>query len=257
MNTFLRDALGVRDMLGSPLEQSPSFEEIFFELDAEYQSLTNQLNLTGDAWTHNEITVTTVAGQRTYQILPTNNDFYKALKVVTVPDNISQDPEYVLEFAEVEHLSNEWAWLGQNKGQLFDSSHDSQLVAFYRKMGAAGEEVWIELRPTPASVQQYRIVYQQSVWEELSRAAGKDYTSPHSALRTYIRCCAARNILQRQRVKWSFDEAKNAARIASMLAGIETRIRTLQTEVNNYRLGLDHSDVVHIDAWADDNIYID
>lgn len=246
-NTLLNEILGVRSILGNPLPQSPSPEEILEELEAVYQDVTNLANNTGNAWAVDSFNITTVAGTRAYQLQPTEvTNFYKALIVTTVPPD-SSTPEYTLEMAELEHLPQEWAWLSQNQGSLFWTSHSSQLVAFYRKMGTAGEEIWCELRPTPNSVQEYKILYQQGHWWDVATTKGTGFQLPHQEYKFHFRAQAAWNLLPRCR--WSYGD--DSGKLASIKTMLEGRIAKGAKSFDDYIAALDNQDTVWLDSYAD------
>lgn len=240
-------------MLNNPLPQSPSFRDILDELEAEYQHVTNDTNNTGNAWQTNTYTLTTTAGQYDYQIVTDNDDFFKALSVTTVPENVDADPQYVLEFTEFEHLPKEWAWLGQNKGQYMTSSHDSQLIAFYRKIATTGEQIWCRLAPTPAQTQDYTILYQVTDWWPLVDASNsRTWKLPHSSQRFYIRSLVAQNLLMSGRVRWSYDNLQNYKMGELVEKGLEIKLKRYEAVYNEYKDSLDNPDIVMADAWADE-----
>lgn len=251
---LLKEVLGVRHLLDGPMDQSPSFDEIVDELAIEYQHVTNELNNTGNAWQVNTTTITTVAEQEDYQILA--QDFYKALLVTTVPQSSGTHPEYVLEFTEAEHIPKDWAWLSSGKGQYMYSSHDSQIIAFYRKIGTNGEELWVKLRPVPGQAQNYKILYQQTDWWDTVFATGgisgvEDFVPPHSSQRYYIRAVAAHNLLMSGRVKWSFDEIRNFSKSQQSQRGLESRISRYRQAYEEYKSSLDNPDITWIEPWSD------
>lgn len=246
--TLLTEINGVRSMLGDPLNQAPSIKEIMEELEAVYQEQTNLGNNTGHAWNVNSITLTVSAGQRTTIIDPGKaTDFYKALVVTTVPTSDS-NPEYTLEFTEIASLPQEWAFLGQNQGGLFSSSHSAMFIAFYRKMGTLGEEIVCEMRPTPNSTQQYTVWYQVGDWwDKVSANNDFAYQLPNKEFKFYFRALAARNLLPK--AKWSYGDDKDRyAKIATMLDG---RIARGEKIFTDHLASLDNSDIVVLDSWAD------
>lgn len=259
--TALDEVLGVRSLLNNPLSQAPSFKDILEELEAEYQNVFNETNNTGNAWQVCEYTLTTTEGQRRYRIAPPQ--FYKALAVTTVPADDNTDPQYPLEFTELEHLPQEWAWLGENKGQLLYSSHDAQMVAFYRKLGKMGAEQWVELRPTPTRTQQYTILYQITDWW-VTNSTSLDSTShplsstkmPHSSQRFYIRALVAQNLLLTGKVQWQFDDKFNLEMGKIVADGLKTKIERYKPVFDEYKDSLDNPDITYISSWADDNVFL-
>jgi hypothetical protein len=257
-NTVLQEVQGVRQMLSNPLTQSPSFKDILEEMEAEYQAVTNQTNNTGNAWQTDNHTLTTVAGTYDYEIAPANGDFYKALNVTTIPSNVDIDPQFTLEFTELEHIPQEWSWLGQNKGQYMYSSHDSQIIAFYRKITSAGAQLRCQIRPTPASVETYNILYQVTDWwPKVDDVADLGFTLPHSSQRFYVRALVAQNLLLKGMVKWSYDTMANYKQGELVFKGLETRIRRYKEQYDEYIDSLDNPDITYISSWADDNVFQD
>ena len=249
MATLLEEILGVRSILGNPLPQSPSPDEIIEELEAVYQDVTNTANNTGNAWSTDSLTITTVAGQRVYELDPAKvANFSKALIVTTVPPDTST-PEYVLEFTEQEHLPQEWAWLSQNQGSLYWTSHSSQLIAFYREMTATGEKTYCEMRPTPNSAQDYKVLYQVGTWWSLvnNAATPTEYVLPHKPYKFHFRAIAANRLLPKTR--WSYgDDTMKKKEIAAML---DRRIAENKDSFEDYIATLDNADVTWLDSYAD------
>jgi hypothetical protein len=261
--TLMTEVLGVRAMLGSPLNQAPSFQEIQREIEAEYIAITNATNATGNAWQVDTYTLTTVAGQYQYVIsdLSTNAQFrfYKALTVLTVPADVDSAPEYVLEFVELEHMPQEWAWLSQNHGQYFASSHDSQMIAFYRAIEDDGAKLYVELRPVPSRAQDYKIIYQQQDWWDYiystEEAAQIEAMLPFNSQKFYLRALVAKNLLMQGRVKWSMDPAYNASKARMILEGLNDRIDRGEESYREFISSLDNPDITYVQAWADEAFF--
>lgn len=248
--TVLQQAINVRERLADPLPQAPSYARILSELEVAYQYATNRTNNTGNAWQLSSFTFNSVAGQRQYQFSAgTVSDFYKALKVVTVPSNADTFPEFELEFVEMEHFAQEWAWLSQNNGELWYSSHDAQLIAFFRKMGTSGAELWCEIRPVPSEAQTYKVLYQQSDWWGTAMTAGSSYTLPHPSQARYMECLAALNLLPE--CQWCFDDAKNMEMAAKLAAVIEKDLQMHRAVFEQHISTLESQDVIEIEDWAD------
>lgn len=271
-STILQEVLGVRQMLSGPLSQSPSFQDILEELEAEYQFVTGDTNNTANAWQVATTTITTEADVDDYPICA--NDFYKALSVVTVPANTATQPEYQLEFVELEHINKDWAWLGTGKGQYMYSSHDSQLIAFYHKITNGGEEVRVQLRPMPSQAQEYKILYQVTDWwprvtmEDVrpcnscgsSSGCGcvpvpDGFRMPHSSQRFYTRALAAQNLLLSGKVRWSSDPVKDFTKGKLISDGLAVRIARYKKVYDEYIDSLDQPDITLISSWADDNVF--
>lgn len=248
--TLLQVIANVREILGSPLPQAPSPAQILSELEAEYQYITNRTNSLGDAWYSNSFTFNTVAGTRAYNLTSEATDFYKALKVKTVPSDTDLHPEFELEFVELEHFTQEWSWLGQNKGQLYYSSHDSQMIALYRRIGSSGEELWCELRPTPANVQTYQVLYQQGTWWDIALSAGTAFTMPHPTQTRYLELLVAKNLLPYTR--WSYSNQHNDTMSQKLMADFEKRLPRVEKEFNHHIASLENEDVIILDSWAED-----
>lgn len=256
--TLQEEILGVRVMLNNPLPQSPSFQDILEELEAEYTTLTNTTNATGNAWQVDNYTLTTVAGTYDYAITPVApaGDFFKALNVTTIPEDVDTSPQYMLEFTELEHIPNEWAWLGESRGQFMYSSHDSQIIAFYRKITSAGESLRCQIRPTPTQVQTYNILYQVSDWWSLiDDSLGLAFTMPHSSQKFYLRALVAQNLLMKGNVSWSFDAVENYKMSNLVAKGLEMRLERYRQVFEEYRGTLDNPDLTEISSWAEENVW--
>lgn len=253
-NTLKLEVQGVRQILGWPLDNSPGVYEIVKDIEAEYQAMTNKLNFTENAWSVAEYTLSTVAGTYRYRLDNAINYFQKALMISTVPANTAGDPEYVLEYYELENIPKEWAWLGVGKGQYMFSSHDSQLFAIYRTMAAEGERIYMEMRPIPNSAQDYKILYQQGNWIPAMESTGLTFVLPHESQRYLMRNKVAQKLLYRGVVKWSHDDRINAVKSASILRGIEMSIKELADDFKDYKASLETVDIVYTDAWADETV---
>lgn len=256
--TLLDEILGVKQLLDSPMAQSPSFLDIVDELSAEYQHMTNVVNNTSEAWMISEYTLTTVAGQQDYRLDGDIPTFYKALAAYTIPANTSSTPQYGIEFMELEHIPKQWAWLSQTNGQYMFSSHDSQIMAFYRQLNAAdGERIYVRLAPVPTEAQSYRIIYQQTDWwdAQIFQGAALDYVMPNSSQRMYLRSLAAENLLLKGAVMWSFDPVKNFSKAKIVERGIEIRKNRYKEAWDEYISSLDQPDVTIIESWADKNVF--
>lgn len=256
--TLLKEVLGVKQVLGDPLDQAPSFSEIVEELASEYQHMTNEANNTAEAWAVKEYTLTTVAGTADYRldlVIPT---LYKPLAIYTIPADVNSTPQYQLQSIEFEYLPKEWAWLGQNRGQALFSSHDSQYIAFYRTIGTTtGEEIYARLAPVPTRAQSYRIIYQQTDWWDILSGAmlSGDAPLPNSSQRIYIRALAAENLLLKGSVMWSHDPVQNFARTKMVAEGLKIRKERYYSSYKEYLSSLDQPDVITVDSWADEMVW--
>lgn len=242
-------------MLGDCLPNAPSIEEIGEELSAVYQDVSNLANNTGAAWQIETYTLAVTAGTRTYQLDPALvTKFYKALAVTTVPAN-DGEPEFTLEFTELEHLPAEWGWLGQNQGQLMYSNHASGVLAFYRKISdSTGEQIFVELRPTPNKAESYKILYQVGAWWDSAFSAEGQQSAvilPNKEFRFHFRALAAKNLLGSDKVRWSFgDDSEKYKRISR---SIDDRIARGAQAFENHLATLDNEDCVELLSWSDIN----
>jgi hypothetical protein len=233
----------VRSILNSPLSNAPTPEDIAEALEETYQWAINRTNNTGNSWQIGTMNIVTVADTWVYQIETQFDDFYKALSVVTVPPN-STDPEYSLEFVEVEHMPSEWQWITSNNGRLFFSSHASQYIAFYRKLGADGETIWCEIRPVPSSVETYKITYQVGSWWDRITT---DYEMPHKEHRFHLRRLAASTLLPK--CKWHFgDNDKLKLEIRETL---DRAIGLGAPAFEEHIASLDQANVVELETFGD------
>ncbi len=249
MSSVLNEVIAIRSLLNNPLPQSPSFESILEGIEAEYTLATQQTNNKGNAWQKAEVSFTTSAGVREYQILTDDNDFDKPLVVTTVPANNSAYPEYVLEFTEVENISKEWGWTGTNKGQFTMSSHDSQLIAFFHKLTDEGDEVWCELRPTPSKAQVYKVMYQVGDWwARVFATQDLGYNLPYSMHKHYLRALVAQNLLYKCR--WSFDAVADAMTKKEIGETLANQISRHKPVYDEWIGSLVVPDVIEASAWA-------
>lgn len=244
MSSLLTEIHGVRSILGNPLSNAPSPEDIAEALEEVYQYATNRTNNTGNAWQIGTLNIVTVAETTTYQIQTQYDDFYKALSVVTVPET-SSDPEYTLEFVEVEHIPSEWQWITSSGGRLYASTHSGKYIAFYRKMGTDGETIWCEMRPAPDDVETYKITYQVGDW--WNRVADTDYTMPHKEHRFHLRRLAAQTLLPK--CKWNYgDNNQIKAEIREVL---DRAIMMGAKAFEDHIASLDQANVVELELFGD------
>lgn len=239
-----------------PLPQAPTFDQVIADLENEYQLVTNRANNTQNAWYTSTTDVTVTAGTRKYEITDDDGaplDFYKAMNIVTVPGDTAIDPEYGLDFVELEHYDKEWNWLGQNQGQLFYSSHSSQLAAIYRTMGDEREEIWIELRPTPEEAETYRILYHQGDWwSKVTEAGDLDYGLPMAEFKSYIYALVMRKRLPT--AKWCFNEEVNARMAEKLIAVQDDLVLRMEPTIKEHFTSLENYEIIEIDDWGDDQI---
>jgi hypothetical protein len=246
MASLLDEIYGVRSVLANPLEQSPSVEDIVEALQEVYQFATNRTNNTGNGWQINTTTIVALEGVFVYEISTPFNDFYKALSVVTIPEN--DDPEYALEFVEVEHIPTEWQWVTEQGGTLYGSStHSGRYIAFYRKMGTDGETIWCEIRPVPAQDENYKITYQVGDWWE--RVTSTDYEFPHKEFKFHLRRLAASTLLPKCR--WSYDANANRERKLEIGATLDRAIEMGAPAFDAHIASLDQANVVELETYSD------
>lgn len=255
--TLFTDVEGVRSMLGDPMPQAPTTLDILSELELEYQYLSNELNNTGNAWMIDSVNITTSAGVYEYNLTGSGlSSIGKVLSVVTVPSDDTVDPEYQLEFAELEHLPKEWAWLSENKGAYSFSSHDGQLIVFYLKYSSLdGWYPYCQIRPVPASAQSYKIYYQVGDWWNAESSVGMDLITPFPDQRGIVRALTAKNLILTGKVKWSFDEESNLRMGKIVLDGLNQRIIRYQKTFDEYKDSFDTPDITTQLSWADENVW--
>jgi hypothetical protein len=213
-------------------------------LEEVYQLIVNRTNNTGNAWQIGTLNIVTSAETGVYQIETPFDDFYKALSVVTVPTG--NDPEYRLEFVEVEHIPQEWEYITSAGGRLFESTHSAKYIAFYRKLGLDGETIWVEIRPVPSG-ETYKITYQVGDW--WSRISSTDYGMPHKEQRFHLRRLAASTLLPKCR--WSYDEGRNLSKKAEISAVLDRAIEMGAPAFESHIASLDNADVVELELFGD------
>jgi len=242
--SLLDEIQGVRNILANPLPNAPTPEDISDALQEVYQYANNRTNNTGNAWQIGTLNITTVAETYVYQIETQYDDFYKALSVVTVPETAT-DPEYPLEFVEVEHIPEEWSWITSNGGRLYYSDHSVQYIAFYRKMGTAGETIWVEMRPVPDRVETYKITYQ--VGDFWNRVANTDYGMPHREHRFHLRRLAAQTLLPK--CKWNFGD--NNQMKSEIRETLDRAIAMGAPAFEDHISSLDQANVIELELFGD------
>lgn len=242
--SLLAEIHGVRSILGNPLSNAPSPEDITEALEEVYQYAGNRANNTGNSWQIGTLNITTVVDTYVYQIQTQFDDFYKALSVVTVPSTTSE-PEYTLEFVEVEHIPTEWQWITTNGGRLYASSHSAKYIAFYRKIGSDGESIWAEIRPVPDRVENYKITYQIGEW--WSRVVDTDFTMPHKEHRFHLRRLAAAMLLHK--CKWHYGDNNQIK--AEIKETLDRAIAMGAKPFEDHIASLDNAGVVELELFGD------
>lgn len=233
------------------MPNAPTAEDIVEALNEVYQWTTNRTNNTGNAWQINTTTIVATEGTFVYEIETQHNDFYKALSVVTIPAS-ENDPEYPLEFVEVEHIPEEWSWVTETGGQLYgSSSHAGRYIAFYRKMGTDGETIWCEIRPVPTQDENYKITYQVgNYWD---RVVDTDYELPHKEYKFHLRRLAASTLLHKTR--WSYDAAANQQRKQEVAATLDRAIEMGAKAFDDHIASLDQANIVEMETYGDKFYY--
>jgi hypothetical protein len=246
----------VRRRLDHPLPQKPSPRLVLDHGFAAYRHLTTRANNTGNAWAMDEIVLNTTADTRRYDLTTIAPRFSKALLVSTVPAANSGEPELTLDFTQIEQIPRDWAWL-QDSGfefSLWDGlvAQKARLIAFYRQIaaGATGFKNWLEIRPTPAADEQYRIVYQVGDWQRLADATNlSTFIFPFPELDYYFIAVAAYTLLPH--TEWSQDEERDAKKRNMIEAVLKNEIASYQPTVDAFIANLAHTDIVWADSYAD------
>lgn len=271
--TLLKEVFGVRQFLGDPLEQAPSVRQVVRELEAEYQYLMIDASNRGMSQHVGETVITTEADQRRYELGVEADQFYKILSVNTVPADavITGDDstkrvtvtsgdgrEQNIEMVELERFNDDWSDLRAGRGQLFSSTHDAQMVAFYKTIQeGVGEVLTAEFRPTPTSAQRYMILYQITDWWDRLFSASTDgandysFRLPHSSQRMLIRARVAMNLLKAGVVKWALNDDYNVRRGTVVEAGLKDKIMRYTDAYERYLDTLEHGDVVYVELFGD------
>lgn len=280
MSTTLKKEIeGVRSELSDSLDQNPTTGQIIYELEGEYQHISNLANNTGVAWSIDEIILTTVANQFDYRIDTETDQFYKPLHLEILPEGIELSDESAqedggkhlvidytnslkgtrgyLEFMEIEHLPLEYQWLQSVGGQLFFNTRYSFYMAFYRQIFPnVGEAQFVRLSPIPTiSGINIKIMYQTTDWwdamfSELTTGTDQyQQKMPHSSQRFYIRSLVAKNLIYKEQVAWSTDIVKNTKKRSSILQGLDDKIIRYRPAFEDYIRTLEETDSITIDAW--------
>ena len=272
--TVKTEISGVRGFLGNPLAQFPTTKDILEELEVEYQHITNRLNNTGNPWLVEDYHLETEANVSDYRLDVDLTNFYKPLNLYTIPDgttisyntntnktglildtsSITGDGrEYSLEFIELEHISDKDNYIKPMNGWIFGSQFSSEKVAIYKKIDEDGERIYVKLRPTPISAQNYRLVYQVSDWWDTLFEFNNslDQKLPNSSQRAYVRALVSLNLLEKGVVKWSLNKDENNQRFTKCLNGLNRRIERYKEDFDEYLTSLDNPDVITLDSNDD------
>jgi hypothetical protein len=241
----------VRQRMNNPLYQSPSPRQILNRAIDEYRNAVVRANNTGNAWAVKEYTLTTIDGQRRYQIAAA--DFSKALLIATIPDptpGIIQ-PEVALEFTQLEQLPNDWEFLAKTASWSLWSYGVTQMARFaahYREVDAGGFTNYLEIRPTPGANETYRVLYQVGDFSG-GIASTMDFKFPFPELDFYFLTLVCDGLLPLAR--WTNDGASDEKQ-GKMLSNQYAKdlIRYEQT-FRDFIASLTVSDIVYSDSFAD------
>jgi len=191
-----QDFREVRRLLGDPSAQSPTPDMIVSNMISAEQYLMNRMTGTGKPWTHNTLTVTSVAGQAVYDLDPSAGPVQRQLatfgKTLFVYRDLGNGvilPIPATDFlAEIQAPKYEF-WVASLPGE-FVTSYEQ--VATYRD----GNGVYLRIYPEPTEAREYIVVYATGnvdwnsfewddlpVLQEFSR-----YRQLYAALATLAKC---------------------------------------------------------------------
>lgn len=202
----------VRRILDNPHAQAPSPRDIIDRAIAEYSDAMNAVNNKADAWSVDEVELTTTADTRRYDVTAIAPSFSKALAVVTVPSAVAGviEPEVILEQSSLEQLPKEWAYLADVNWvwSLWadNVTQKGRFVAFYRQVAndGTGYKQYLEIRPTPEAGEKYRILYQVgNIQDRILPANAMSFVFPLPELDHYFLALIAKGVLYKCR--WSDD----------------------------------------------------
>ena len=236
---------------GKTLPQSPTPAQILERGIDEYQNATIRGNNTGNAWAVSEFTLNTTDDTRRYEI--TVPDFSKALLVSTVPDVASIYGERPLEFTQLEQLPNEWGWLSNSNGWcgLFGGNRGGQAayVAFYRQVAqATGFKNYMELRPSPKGVEQYRVLYQSGDWAT-KMTSDLTFDLPFGDVSFYFVTLIADGLLPYCR--WSNDENQNMAMRQMLKAAFTQDLQRYERTFQDFIASLTVTDTIMSESFGE------
>lgn len=153
MITREQDFREVRSLLGEPLPQRPAPHTIVSNMITAEQYLLNRMTGTGKPWTHNVLTVASVAGQAVYPLVPlTGPGFGKVLMVYRDLGDGTILPIPLTDFMSESHNPSYQFWVASASNETVVSG---ERVASFRN----GNDVFLQIYPAPAAARTYSIVY--------------------------------------------------------------------------------------------------
>lgn len=204
-------------------------------------------NNTGNAWAIKEYTLETEADTRRYEI--EDADFGKPLLIATVPSSTPGivEPEQTLEFTQLEQLPNDWAYLSNNSYWslwLWGTSQKARYAAFYRQLDATGFKNYLEIRPTPAADEEYRVLYQVGDWSA-SVTSDLNFAFPFPELDFYFVTLVSDCLLYKCR--WADGKDQKA----ELEAAFGKDLSRYQRTFDDYIASLTVTDIVYAESFAD------
>lgn len=249
MATRIENIKAVRDWLGNPRPNSPSFNSLLRQELAEEQRIANSLNNTGKAWSTQTYTLNYPAGgQNTFTINAAN--FGKVLFVTRLlPQNpyISAIPVPFTDINELQYGTILAPFYSIYSNWMTVPANTIEKMAFYRE-GVINPQFKVKIEPLPRESCQYEITY-------LVGAVGRDDPLESTlAVPEYAVLIQLRNALaQLPYAEWSDDVNYNLMRKKELresflfqLYGEDGR-GGHTAEYNEYKKSLVHPKIVEVD----------
>lgn len=241
--TRIESIFRVRDLLDSPLPQSPSFHQLLRQQISEEMDIVNQLNNTGRAWGTAEYQLNYTPSQTVYTIGVEN--FGKVLSVVKVTGNpyVPFVPVPYSDFAEQRYGTILTSFYGVY-GSIFPLSETPERMAFYRE-GVTNAQFKVSIQPAPAISWEYRITFMPGYLGN-DDALETAIQLPEFAEVTRLRSAVA--LLNYSR--WGDDEAFNRQKRMDLMQGFMYQLERKEAFLSRYIKSIDIPRILEIDSWS-------
>lgn len=241
--TRIESIFRVRDLLDSPLPQSPSFHQLLRQQISEEMDVVNQLNNTGRAWGTAEYQLNYTPSQTTYTIGVEN--FGKVLFVVKQTGNpyIPYVPVPFNDITEQDYGTILTSFYGVY-GTIFPLSETPEKMSFYRE-GVTNAQYKVSIQPAPAVSWTYIVTFLPGYIGTGDALETAVQMPEHAEL---IRMRAAMALLNYSR--WGVDEAFNRQKRMDLMQGFQYQLERKERLFSKYIQSINIPRQVEIEPWS-------
>lgn len=240
--TRIENIFRTRDLLDSPLPQSPSFHQLLRQQISEEMDVVNQLNNTGKPWGTAEYQLNYTPSQTTYTI--NAQDWGKVLFVVKVTGNpyVPYVPVPFDDITEQNYGTILTSFYGVY-GTIFPLSETPEKMSFYRD-GVTNAQYKVSIQPAPAVSWTYIITYMPGYIGTGDALETAVQMPEHSEL---IRLRSAVALLNYS--KWGDDEAFNRQKRSDLMQGFMYQLDRKEKLFSRYIQSINIPRMTEIESW--------